>query len=113
MQKQELQHQIRKHETQDTATTNKWLSANGFNSNTFGSTHIRLLQAQQQAHHILTHHIDYITFPQRDTLEKFMQQMANKRTRSKLKPSAAIPILNISTKVNRHLFKQHKHTNKQ
>jgi len=112
MQKQELQHQIRKSETADTIEANKWISANGFDTNTFGSTHIRLLQAQQQAHQILMHYNNYITNEQRNTLEKFLHAMAHKNTRTKLNPKAATHILNISTKVNRHIFKQHRHINK-
>lgn len=112
MQKHELQHQIRKNETSDTIEANKWLSANGFDTNTFGSTHIRLLQAQQQAHQILANYSNYITNEQRSTLEKFLHAMAHKNTRIKLNPKAATHILNISTKVNRLIFKQLRHINK-
>ena len=109
MQKHELQHQIRKYETADTIKANEWLAAAGFNAQTFGTTHIRLLQAQQQAHALLTHHSNLLTQSQRTTLEQFQQAMAHKNTRIKLKPTAANPILNINSNINRQLFKQHRH----
>jgi hypothetical protein len=109
MQKHELQHQIRNHETTDTIKANEWLADAGFNAQTFGSTHIRLLQAQRQAHALLTQHSNLLTHSQRTTLENFQQLMAHKHTRDRLKPTAANPILNISSKINRQLFKQHRH----
>ena len=108
MQKHELQHQIRKYETADTIKANEWLVDAGFNAQTFGTTHIRLLQAQKQAHALLTHHSNLLTQSQRTTLEEFQQAMSNKRSRCRLKPASANPVLNISSKINRQLFKQHR-----
>jgi hypothetical protein len=92
----------------DDGLTADWLRDNGIAVQTFGTTHIRLLQAQQQAHALLTQHSNLLTQNQRTTLETFQHQMAHKKTRIKLKPTAANPILNISSKINRQLFKQHK-----
>lgn len=108
MNKHEQQYQIQRQETTDTITADKWISASGLDVRTFSSTHIRLLQAQQQASTILKHHLNLLTNSQRKTLEHFQKQMAHKNTRVKLKPKAAIPVLNISTKINRQLFKQHR-----
>ena len=92
----------------DDALTADWLRDNGLNEKTFNTTHIRLLQAQQQATQLLNHHLNLLTNSQRKTLEFFQHQMAHKNTRIKLKPTAAFPVLNISTKINRQLFKQHR-----
>jgi hypothetical protein len=92
----------------DDGLTADWLRDNGIAVQTFGTTHIRLLQAQQQAHALLTQHSNLLTNSQRTTLENFLQQMSHKNTRSRLKPQAAHPILNISSKLNRQLFKQHR-----
>jgi len=108
MNKHEQQYQIRRQETTDTITADKWIASSGLDIITFGSTHIRLLQAQQQATTILQNHINLLTNSQRRTLEYFQKQMAHKNTRIKLKSQAAIPVLNISSKINRQLFKQHK-----
>ena len=102
------QFQILQRSAADTLAAKEWLEQTGFHSTTFGTTHIRLLQAQQQAHALLTHHSNLLTHSQRTTLENFQQLMAHKRTRDRLKPAAANPILNISSKINRQLFKQHR-----
>ena len=92
----------------DDGLTADWLRDNGIAVQSFGITHIRLLQAQQQAHALLSQHSNLLTHSQRTTLEHFQQAMTNKRTRNRLKPASANPILNISSKINRKLFKQHR-----
>ena len=108
MKKHEQQYQIQRQETTDTITADKWIASSGLDVRTFSSTHIRLLQAQQQASTILKFNQNLLTNSQRRTLEHFQKQMAHKNTRVKLKPQAAIPVLNISAKINRQLFKQHR-----
>lgn len=100
------QFEINQRSAADTQAAKEWLAEVGLNANTFGTTHIRLLQAQQQAHALLTHHSNLLTASQCETLEHFQQLMANRRTRDRLKPQAANPVLNISSKINRQLFKQ-------
>lgn len=102
------QFQINQRSAADTLTANEWLAELGLNTSTFSTTHIRLLQAQQQAHALLTHHGNLLTASQRTTLENFQQQMAHQRTRNRLKPQAAYPVLNISSKINRQLFRQYR-----
>ena len=92
----------------DNYETNEWLWKEGFNESSFNNTHIKLLQAQQQAHALLKHHSNLLTTSQAATLRHFQHLMTNKKTRIKLKPTAAYPVLNISSKINRQLFKQHK-----
>jgi len=88
--------------------TNNWLSENGFSANSFFTTDTKLLQAQQQAHTLLNYHPDLLTTEQATTLQQFQHLMTHKNTRIKLKPSAAYPIFNINTRINRQLFKQHR-----
>ena len=92
----------------DDALTADWLRDNGIAVNSFANTHVKLLQAQQSAHTILNQHKDLLTTSQIKTLKAFQRTMSNKKARTKLKPENAYPILNISTKVNRQLFKLHK-----
>ena len=87
-----------------TVTSNNWLKANGFKVNSVFDTHLKLLQAQQQAHILLSQHIDLLTQAQATTLRHFQNLMMHKNTRNKLKPESAYPTLNISTKINRKLF---------
>ena len=92
----------------DDALTADWLRDNGIAVNSFTNTHVKLLQAQQSAHTILTQHKDLLTTYQIKALKAFQRKMANKKTREQLKPEHAFPILNISTKINRQLFKLNK-----
>lgn len=104
----DLQGKISRQERRHTTDADAWLSSNGINPETLSDVHIKLLQAQQQAHLLLKNHMHLLNDQQRRTLEKFKLIMANKRTRQKLKPAAAYPVLNISSKINRQLFKHYK-----
>lgn len=92
----------------DDALTADWLRDNGIAVNSFSTTHVKLLQAQQTAHTLLTQNQNLLTATQIKILKAFQRSMSNKKTRSQLKPEHAYPILNISTKINRQLFKLHK-----
>ena len=92
----------------DDALTADWLRDNGIAVNSFSTTHVKLLQAQQTAHTLLTQNKNLLTTSQIKTLKAFQNSMSNKHTRSKLKPEHAYPVLNINTKINRQLFKLNK-----
>jgi hypothetical protein len=112
MKKTKLQHQITQQTRKDTLTADKWLAEQGIDTNIVSTTHIRLIQAQRQAHQLLTHNRNLLTTEQQRTLRNFQQLMAHKRTRDRLKPNSANAVLNISSKINRQLFKQHRQLNK-
>lgn len=92
----------------DDAPAADWLRDNGIHVKAFSTTHIKLLQAQRAAHTLLTQHASLLTTSQTKQLKAFQQKMARTKALEKLKPEAAYPILNISTKINRQLFKQHR-----
>ena len=92
----------------DDALTADWLRDNGIAVKSFTNTHVKLLQAQQTAHTLLTQSQHLLTSNQIKALKAFQRKMTNKKARDKLKPEAAYPILNISTKINRQLFKLNK-----
>ena len=92
----------------DDALTADWLRDNGIAVNSFANTHVKLLQAQQTAHTLLTQNPNLLTSNQTKTLKAFQHKMADKRARAALKPEAAYPILNINTKISRQLFKLNK-----
>lgn len=97
----------------DDALAADWLRDNGIAVQSFSTTHIKLLQAQQAAHALLTQHLSLLTAAQTKTLKAFQQKMTHKKARAKLKPEHAYPILNISTKINRQLFKGYRGLDKQ
>jgi type IV pilus biogenesis protein CpaD/CtpE len=104
----EKQHKINQRCANDTLSADNWLRQQGLDVKTFGTTPIRQLQAQHHAHQIITHHGDLLTQSQRLTLETFLQQMQTKRARDKIKAGSVNQVLNISSKVNRQLFRQHR-----
>jgi thiamine monophosphate synthase len=92
----------------DDALTADWLREVGLDDKTFSTTHIKLLQAQQAAQALLNQHISLLTATQIQKLKIFQCKMTYKKTRTKLKPEHAYPILNISAKINRQLFKSYR-----
>jgi len=104
----QAQYQILRKNDKDTLTTEKWIKDTGLNVRAFNQLPVQLLQAQQAAHALLTHNLNLLTTEQVKTLRAFQRKVVNKKIRHKLKPASAYPILNISNKINRQLFKQHK-----
>jgi hypothetical protein len=92
----------------ETNSATNWIKSVGLNVSSFNQLPVQLLQAQQAAHALLTHHRNLLTTEQVKTLREFQRKVVNKKIRHKLKPAAAFPILNISNKINRQLFKQYK-----
>jgi len=107
------QYEINAKQQQHTQRTDVWLRTQGIDASTIAAIDTMLLKAQQAAHLLLTHHQDLLTAQQRHTLQDFQQQFTHQRTRHKLKPQAAYPILNIQSKINRQLFKQHSQLQRQ
>ena len=107
------QYQILRTEDKDTLTAEKWIKDTGLNVRAFNQLPVRLLQAQQAAHALLTYNLNLLTTEQVKTLRAFQRKVVNKKIRHKLKPASAYPILNISNKINRQLFKLNKQLNKQ
>lgn len=101
------QYRMQLNSKRDTGLTNLWLNKNGINFQTVVNTHALLLQAQKKAHELLRLHKSLLTTSQIKTLQCFRSDMNTKQIRNKLKPQAAYPILNISSKINRQLFKIH------
>ena len=106
------QKQINRGIAADTDSTNAWLLEQGLNPSTFGKTPLRLLQAQHQAQQLITHHGNLLSASQRQTLTQFLERMNCAKSRLRFSVKAAQPILNITTKINRQLFKQHRQLTK-
>lgn len=112
MNKTDLQDQIRRRQNSDTQLADQWLQDQGLQPDRLNQTPIRVLLAQRQAHLLLTLHCELVSRHQREVLEAFQRAAANQRTRKRLSPKAINEVLNISSKVNRQLFKQHRRLTK-
>ena len=104
----QAQYQILRKKGKDTLTAEKWIKDTGLNVRAFNQLPVQLLQAQQAAHALLTYNLYLLTTEQVKTLRAFQRKVGNTKNHKSLKPVSAYPILNISNKINRQLFKQHR-----
>lgn len=98
--------EIYRKQKRDTAYTDGYIRNIGLNPNVISQVHGKLLDAQSQAHELLKNYTHCLTKDQIKTLKCFGQKMKNGEIRKKLKPEAAYPIFNITTKVVRILHRQ-------
>jgi len=91
-----------------TRSADKWIRTMGMKADRFQSTDSKLLQAQTHAHTIIKEHSDLLNPQQLQALQKFAKLMRSKKSHQTVKPTAANTTLNISSKVNRQLFRQHR-----
>ena len=92
----------------DDGLTADWLRDNGITEREFQKYHTILLQAQRNAHTIINQHSDLLNPQQLQAVQKFAKLMRSKKSHQTVKPTAANTTLNISSKVNRQLFRQHR-----
>ncbi len=104
------QYQINRKQTADTWAADSWIRDQGFTLKAFEQTEGKILQAQQQAHQILKHHPYLLDENQRRVLVAFHRKFFNDKRRKQITTEAAFKVLNISTKINRKLFKAHRKT---
>ena len=89
-----------------TRNADKWIRKMGMSADRFRSIHIKLLQAQRHTHTIINQHSELINPQQLQAIQKFAKLMRNNKSHKTVKPEAATTTLNISSKVNRQLFRQ-------
>ena len=106
------QKQILRKQEKDTLTAEKWIKDTGLNACAFVKLPVQVQKAQQAAHSLLTYNINFLTTEQVQILRAFQRKVGNTKNHKSLKPSTAFPILNISNKINRLLFKQNKQLSK-
>ena len=90
----------------DMAYASGWLRNNGMVTTGSENVDLKLLKAQGEAFDLLKNYQHLITNAQIKTLQRFRRKMKLKKIRDQLKPEAANPIFNISTKVVRILHRQ-------
>ena len=113
MDKQEQQYQIRVSALRDTEATDAWLKQRGLDAATFATTDALLLKAQAAAKRTLGIHAEHaqlelIDSKQATVLGDYLKCIQNKRKRARLSDKRAHQVLNICTRANKRLFKQHR-----
>jgi len=102
------QQHILSKQKKDSALTADWLRDNGLDKTHFNTADIKLIQAQQVAHTLLTQHKNLLTHEQINLLHNFQRKTSTKKQFIKLKLSHAYPIFNIGTKVSRKLYTKYR-----
>ena len=87
--------------------TDTWLKSNGLNPNTFCDTPLNLVQAQKTAHNLLKHHSASLTADETKLLKTFLFQLRQKCLIKKVLIANLYRVMNLGTKINRQVFKQH------
>jgi hypothetical protein len=113
MNKQEQQYQIRVRSLRDTNATDKWLQQRGLDAETFATTDALHLKAQAAARRILTvcsehKQLELLDSKHAAVLNDYLKCMHHKRKRARLSDKRAYQVLNICSRANKRLFKQHR-----
>ena len=87
---------------------NSWLKANGIDPKTVTVWNKELLQAQMIATRLLKHHAKLLGQNQAATLNNFLLALQRKPTRDKIQLKDCWRVMNISTAVNRKVFKSYR-----
>ena len=114
MNKQQQQRQITTGALRDTAATDAWLQQQGLDAATFATAGALQLKAQAAAKRTLDTHLAHAQLELIDTkyvnlLNDYLKCMRNKRKRARLSDKRAYQVLNICSRANKQLFKQHRH----
>jgi hypothetical protein len=113
MNKQEQQYQIRVSALRDTQATDAWLKQRGLDATTFATTDALHLKAQAAAKRTLGIDSEHKQLELLDSkhailLNDYLKCMRNKRKRERLSDKRAYQVLNICSRSNKQLFKQHR-----
>jgi hypothetical protein len=99
------QYEVNRKQQQDTWAADNWIREQGYTIKDFDNLSSFVLYAQRQAHLILKHHKNLITEDQQAILVAYHRKYFNYCARKKIKAKEAQRVLNISSKINRKLFK--------
>jgi len=87
---------------------NNWLIDNGITQTLFNKVQVFQLQAYKAATNILKHNFELLTDKEKDLLINYCAAMLNSRQRNSITKRNTYQILNISTRINRQLFRQYR-----
>jgi len=102
-----MQHLNAQH-LKDEQLANNWLIDNGITQTLFNKVQVFQLQAYKQATNILKHNVELLTDKEKDLLINYCAAMLNSRQRNSITKRNTYHILNISTRINRQLFRQYR-----
>lgn len=89
----------------DEQLANEWLKANGISQRLFIKTQGFQLQAYKTATNILKHNVNLLKTNEYELLTSYCKRMLNSRQRNSITKRNTYQILNIGTRINRHIRK--------
>ena len=92
----------------DEQLSNEWLKENGITNRLFNETQVFQLQAYKTATNILKHNVEHLKTNEYELLTSYCKRMLNSKQRNSITKRNTYQILNISTRINRQLFKQYR-----
>ena len=89
-------------------TANNWLKENGITNRLFNKVQVFQLQAYKTAKNILKHNVELLKNGEYEQLISYCKAILNSRQRNSITKRNTYEILNISTRINRQLFRQYR-----
>ena len=99
---------INKQHLKDEQIANNWLIDNGITQTLFNKVQAFQLQAYKAATNILKHNVELLKNNEYEELTSYCTAMLNSKQRNSITKRNTYQILNISTRINRQLFKQYR-----
>ncbi len=99
---------LNKQHLKDEQIANNWLIDNGITQTLFNKVQVFQLQAYKTATNILKHNVELLKTNEYEQLTSYCKRMLNSKQRNSITKRNTYQILNIGTRINRKLFKQHR-----
>ena len=99
---------LSKQHIKDEQIANNWLIDNGITQTLFNKVQVFQLQAYKTAKNILKHNVELLKNGEYEQLISYCKAILNSRQRNSITKRNTYEILNISTRINRQLFRQYR-----
>ena len=99
---------LNKQHIKDEQIANNWLNDNGITQTLFNKVQVFQLQTYKTAKNILKHNVELLKNGEYEQLTNYCKAILNSRQRNSITKRNTYEILNISTRINRQLFRQYR-----
>jgi hypothetical protein len=99
---------LNKQHLKDEQIANNWLIDNGITQTLFNKVQVFQLQAYKAATNILKHNVELLKNGEYEQLTSYYNAILNSKQRNSITKRNTYQILNISTRINRQLFKKYR-----
>ena len=99
---------LNKQHIKDEQIANNWLKENCITNRLFNEAQVFQLQAYKTAKNILKHNVELLKNGEYELLTSYCKAILSSRQRNSITKRNTYEILNISTRINRQLFRQYR-----